>query len=85
MQSLNIASPIIRRLEDGLTLRRSSPADTEKLVKFNAEIHKDALVGEWTRDLMSGKHPTFGVGDFTIVENPRTGEIVSTMNLIDQT
>ena len=85
MQNLNIATPIIRRLEDGLILRRSTPADTEKLVKFNAEIHKDALVGEWTRDLMSGKHPTFGVGDFTIVENPRTGEIVSTMNLIDQT
>ena len=84
MQIVNIASPIIRHLKDGLILRRSSPADAEKLVKFNVEIHKDAEVGEWTRDLMSGKHPTFDVGDFTIVENPETGEIVSTMNLIDQ-
>ncbi len=73
MQSLDIASPFIRRLEDGLILRRSRPADTEKLAKFNAEIFKDALVGEWTRDLMSGKHPTFGVDDFTIVENPENG------------
>jgi hypothetical protein len=34
---------------------------------------------------MSGKHPTFGVGDFTIVEDSHSGEIVSTMNLINQT
>src|SRR5512135_1012049 len=34
---------------------------------------------------MSGKHPTFGVGDFTIVENSQTGEIVSALNLIPQT
>jgi len=85
MQAENIASTVIRRLEDGLILRRSTPADTEKLAKFNSEIQKDADVGEWTRDLMSGKHPTFGVSDFTIVENPETGEIVSSMNLINQT
>ena len=85
MQSVNPAVPIIRHLKDGLILRRSSPADTEKLAIFNVQIHKDAEVGVWTRDLMSGKHPTFGVDDFTIVENPLTGEIVSTMNLIDQT
>ena len=85
MQPENLPSTVIRRLEDGLILRRSTPADTEKLAKFNVEIHKDADVGEWVRDLMSGKHPTFGVGDFTIVENPETGEIVSSMNLIDQT
>ncbi len=85
MQADYNASTVIRRLEDGLILRRSTLADTEKLVKFNVEIHKEAEVGVWTRDLMSGKHPTFGVGDFTIVENPETGEIVSSMNLIDQT
>jgi len=72
-------------LGDSLILRRSTPVDTEKLVKFNVEIHKDPLVGDWTRDLMSGKHPTFGVGDFTIVEDTHSGEIVSTMNLINQT
>jgi hypothetical protein len=85
MQNVNITTPVIRHLKDGLVLRRSSTADTEKLAKFNSEIHTDELVGVWTRDLMSGKHPTFGVGDFTIVENPETGEIVSSMNLIDQT
>jgi hypothetical protein len=85
MQTENIAPTVIRRLDDGLILRRSTPADTEKLAKFNSEIHKDADVGEWVRDLMSGKHPTFGAGDFTIVENPETGEIVSSMNLINQT
>ncbi len=85
MRAEQIASTVIRRLEDGLILRRSTPADTEKLANFNVEIHKDVEVGVWTRDLMSGQHPTFGVGDFTIVENPETGEIVSSMNLIGQT
>ena len=85
MQSVDTAVPFIRRLKDGLILRRSNPADAEKLVKFNIEIHKDVRVGEWVNDLMSGRHPTFAVDDFTIVDNPATGEIISSMNLIDQT
>jgi hypothetical protein len=44
----------------------------------------DELVAAWTRDLLSGSHPTFGSGDFTIVEEAATGRIVSAMNLISQ-
>ena len=61
------------------------PEDDEKPTNLNEKILGDPHVGEWTRDLMSGKHPTFGVGDFTIVEDSQSGEIVSTMNLINQT
>ena len=54
MKDVHFETPIIRRLDDGLILRHSSPADTEKLAKFNVELHKDAEVADWTLDLMSG-------------------------------
>jgi len=89
--TLLISQPeIIRQLPGGLVLRRSTSADAEQLAAFNAFIHSDSdepdeRVGAWTRDLLSGNHPTFAVNDFTIVEEPTTGKIVSTMNLISQT
>ncbi len=83
---------ILRDLGDGLILRRATPADVEALAAFNARIHSDAgpeqpdeRIAAWTRDLLNGDHPTVGADDFTIVENTRTGEIVSSLNLISQT
>lgn len=72
-----------------LVLRRSTAADADKLAEFNARIHGDTedyarRVGAWTRDLLRGNHPSFGVGEFTIVENTRSGKIVSSLNLISQ-
>jgi GNAT superfamily N-acetyltransferase len=81
----------IRDLGDGLVLRRATPSDTEALVAFNSEVHQDPgvsgpeeYVGTWARDLMARPHPTFDASDFTIVEDTRTGAIVSTLNLIPQ-
>ncbi|HET7087598.1 MAG TPA: GNAT family N-acetyltransferase [Anaerolineae bacterium] len=83
---------ILHDLGDGLILRRSTPADADALAEFNARIHSDAgpdqpdeWVGEWTRDLLTSDHPTFGAGDFTLVEDMRAGKIVSSLNLISQT
>ena len=83
------SSEILRQLPDGLILRRSTHADSEKLAAFNASIHSDdekpdLRVKAWVSDLLSGNHPTFGVNDFTIVEEQQTGKIVSSMNLISQ-
>ena len=85
-------SNLPRDLGDNLVLRRATPADTEALTAFNAEIHRerdtegpDERVAAWTRDLMSGGHPTFRPQDFTVVEDTRTGAIVSSLNLISQT
>lgn len=82
----------IRQLSEDLILRRASVMDTEKLAEFNSRVHSDAgwdepfkPVGEWTRDLMTKDHPTFKPEYFTVVENLRTGEIVSSLNLIPQT
>jgi hypothetical protein len=83
---------VLRDLGDGLILRRTTPADTEALVAFNSWIHgnieqekPDERVGAWTRDLMAKPHPTFDPGDFTIVVDTNSREIVSTLNLISQT
>lgn len=83
---------IIRALGDGLILRRSTAADAEPLADFMAEAFRDPitqrldpLAATWVRDLLRGDHPTFGLGDFTIVEETQTGRIVSAMCLIAQT
>jgi hypothetical protein len=83
---------ILRDLGDGLVLRRATLKDSQALVAFNSRIHSEEVdgkpndyVGAWTRDLVEVLHPTFSVGDFTVVEDTRKGEIVSTMNLISQT
>jgi hypothetical protein len=81
-----------RDLGDGLILRRSTPEDAATLGAFNARIHSDIgpdtpdpRVEAWTRDLLERPHPTFGVGDYTIVEDTRMRQIVSSLNLISQT
>ena len=81
-----------RDLGDGLVLRRATPSDTEALARFNCSIHcgprsedPPEVIAAWVSDLMSGNHPTFSPGDFTIVEDTRTGQIVSSLNLISQT
>ena len=82
---------VIEELGDDLVLRRATVADTEALVAFNAGIHRQpgedssTFIASWTRELMSGGHPICGPGDFTVVEATRSGEIVSSLNLIDQT
>lgn len=83
---------VIRDLGDGLILRRSTPEDAEALATFNAAFHSDdgpdkpdERLAAWTRDLLTRPHPTFHPDDFTIVEDARSGKIVSSMNLISQT
>ncbi len=81
---------IIRDLGEGLIIRHPTSEDAEALAKFNKEIHSedewDAKgLEDWTLDLISGESPTVGLGDFTLVEDTRTGEIVSSCCLISQT
>jgi hypothetical protein len=75
-----------------LILRRSTRSDADRLAEFNVSIHGDPKnvmeqkgIVDWTKDLLSGTHPTHNPDDFMIVENIRTKEVVSTMNLISQT
>ena len=81
---------VLRDLGDGLILRRSAPEDADVLSDFNAVVNSltdqpDEQVRAWTCDLISGRLPRFDSEDFTIVEDTKTGAIVSTLNLISQT
>jgi len=82
--------PIVRDLENGLIMRRSSPEDADALSEFNGTIHGEneadtKRIAAWTRDLLTHPHPTFNADDFLIVEKSSTGRIVSSLNLIPQT
>jgi len=86
------SSAVIRDLGDGLVLCQATIADVDRVVLFNTRVHSDqgwdvpdTKLGFWVQDLMSGSHPTVTVGDFLVVEDTATGEIVSSTNLIPQT
>jgi ribosomal protein S18 acetylase RimI-like enzyme len=79
-------------LGDGLLMRWAVPDDAEELGEFIFKIHTDnpdepeAWLKDWTRDLMSGRHPTTAASDFTLVVDRQAGDkIVSCLNLISQT
>jgi N-acetylglutamate synthase-like GNAT family acetyltransferase len=81
-----------RDLGDGLLLRWATSEDVEELAAFNIRIHSDSPdepetgLGDWTRDLMNGRHPTTGPDDFTVVVDTNNGhKIISSMVLISQT
>src|SRR5512136_317180 len=76
-------------LGDGLILRFATVADIEALAQFNGGIHGDGkfnpFVAQWTREFAAPSHPTCGPDNVTLVEDTRTGQIVSSMCLIPQT
>jgi len=81
-----------RDLGDGLVLRFATPTDVEAVAQFNGRIHGserpdhfDPMVAAWTRDFCSDQHPTCGPSNVTLVEDTRTGKVVSSMCLIPQT
>lgn len=80
----NVLSQTPIDLGDGLSLRMGRLEDADSLVDFNTRVFDERITG-WTRDLISGGHPTVQPGDFTIVEDTRTKEIVSSLCLISQT
>ncbi len=84
MTTNSILSQMPLDLGDNLILRFARPDDVDALADFNARIFNNQ-VGQWTRDLMSGRHPTVQASDFTVVEDTSTHKIVSSMNLISQT
>ncbi len=77
-------SPLPIDLGGNLLLRLARPADIDELVEFNTRIFDDRIT-LWTRDLLSGSHPTVGAADFTVVEDTHRRKIVSSMCLISQT
>src|SRR5436853_318543 len=81
-----------RDLGDGLVLREATPADADAIADFNADVLRaqdsaqpQATLAEWTRDLITGAHPSARASDATVVEDTRTRAIVSSMILLSHT
>jgi hypothetical protein len=86
---------MLKDLGGGLILRRTSREDAEAVAAFNARVHFSSggpferrephrQIATSTRDLMRGDHPTCDAQDFTVVEDTRTGSVVSSTCLIPQ-
>jgi GNAT superfamily N-acetyltransferase len=73
-----------QELGDGLLMRPASLNDVEPLAAFQAR-NMHFPMGFHIREWMRGDHPTNSIDAFTIVEDTRTGEIVSAACLIPQT
>ncbi len=83
---------ILKTLPDGLIIRRATMQDTDALAELQKHAFAHPDTGElvegitlWTRNLMSGKHPTFRPNDFLVVEDTKSRALVSCMCLISQT
>jgi predicted N-acetyltransferase YhbS len=84
-----------RELADGLILRSLSEgvaSDFERLPKFYQATFGEAgeedsiALGQWTKTLISGRHPTTTADDVWVVVDPaKDDEIVSAVLLIPQT
>jgi predicted N-acetyltransferase YhbS len=82
---------VSRELGDDLVLRTSTPADAEAVAAFIGDVLRaqDAdepnhALAAWTRDLHTGRHPTFRPGDCTLVTDAG-GAIISCLHLVTQT
>ena len=78
-----------RMLKDNLRVRQATPADIEEIGALNRQLLADEaelapLYEMWTRDLMSGHHPTTTAADFIVVEDTIAKKIVSSAGLISQ-
>lgn len=78
-------------LGDGLTLRRSTRADVDRLAAYHAALFTeppvvgpDPTIAAWVHDLLTSAHPTAQEDDFLLVEDA-AGNIVSSSCWISQT
>ena len=85
MTKSSILSQMPIDLGDNLILRFATVDDVDALAEFNMRLHNAVDAGPNIRDLMSGDHPTCNASDFTVVEDTKTGKIVSSACLISQT
>lgn len=80
-----------RNLGDGLVLRWSCSEDVERIFHLYRLVFRDGPeqplnrhVHVWVGDLMGGRHPLIGPGDFALVEDTVSGAIVAASCLMAQ-
>ena len=79
------------QLENNLVLRSATIDDAEEVAEFNSivmaeppEMTPEPEIGEWTLDLFDGVNRRVGPSDFTVIEDTKTGKIVSSIVYISQ-
>jgi len=90
---IELSHPAYRRdLGGGLVLRWSTAADVARIGQLYGFVFRNkpedppnSNMPVWTQDLMSGRHPLIGAGDFALVENTAGGAIVAATCLMRQT
>ena len=93
MTIMRISEPTYRRdLGDGLVLRWSVAADSERIGVLYSHVFRgaaadapNAMIARWAHELMSGDHPLITAGDFALVEDTASGAIVAATCLMTQT
>src|SRR4029450_13976046 len=88
-----LSDPAYRRdLGGGLVLRWSTAADAEGIGELYSFVFRgkpedppNHTMKAWQRDLISGRHPLIGPGDFALVEDTDRRAIVAATCLIRQT
>lgn len=78
-----LAGEIVRDLGGGLILRRARPDDAAQLIPFETEIFAPRAA-DWVAHLVRGDAPICQATDVTIVEDAATGQIVSSICLLQQ-
>lgn len=80
-----------RDLGEGLVLRWATPDDIARVAEFNAYAFRDTPDQDplpWDRAMiresMSGRNPLVAAGDYLLIEDTRTGAVVSSACLIRQ-
>jgi hypothetical protein len=93
MKTASLHSQTYRRdLGGGLVLRWSTAADRDRLNQLYSYVFRDKaddppnqVLPHWIGDLMSGRHPLLGPGDFALVEDTDREQIVTATCLLEQT
>ncbi|HLZ09974.1 MAG TPA: GNAT family N-acetyltransferase, partial [Chloroflexota bacterium] len=81
---------VLADLGDNLIIRSARRKDAAAVAELVYGAHAargspDDSVRAWVLDLMERPHPTLAVSDVLVVEDVRTGTLISTLNLIPQT
>ncbi len=93
MNTMNLSDPAYRRdLGGGLVLRWSTLEDADQITALYSNVFRNSAndppnmrTAAFGRDLISGRHPLIGSGDFALVEDTVHGRAVAATCLIEQT
>ncbi len=83
------AAHVLKDLDDGLVLRRATPADGEAVADLGMDVfggtpeHRERR-RQAVSAMVEGHHPLLAINDFTLVQDTSSDQVVSTLCFISQ-